>query len=270
VLTFEVRSKVWVRKSQIPKLKICKSKKDGVHKSQTCKVPNLRKVRKSNKLFRSADLRICSLRNLFADCPPLSIWHATNNVLDKIEQAPLSRTDIDILLSLVMRDWVFYTQTICIQKVVKKVLNTKNRESRKCESGGNRSFLLNCLVSKFGFSVLEQDHERSIWLFSESLQHFIKKQRINRGANNNLATPKISFKFTRCQIRWISTMTNNIIQMHVQLLKLILFRLARGTQQCVYSSSILLTLEIWSLSFHQQRFNTSKLKHFLFPNSFCT
>jgi hypothetical protein len=34
-------------------------------------VLHLRKVRKSNKLFKSVILRICDLRNLFADRPPL-------------------------------------------------------------------------------------------------------------------------------------------------------------------------------------------------------
>ncbi len=42
-------------------------KKDWVRKSQIRKVPHLLKVRKSNKLFKSG-----SLRNLFADRPPLS------------------------------------------------------------------------------------------------------------------------------------------------------------------------------------------------------
>jgi hypothetical protein len=41
-----------------------------VHKPQICKMPNLRKVRKSKKI-KSANLRICDLRNLFADHPPL-------------------------------------------------------------------------------------------------------------------------------------------------------------------------------------------------------
>jgi hypothetical protein len=42
-------------------------KKDWVRKSQIYKVLHLRKVRKSNKLFKSAILRICDLRNLFVD-----------------------------------------------------------------------------------------------------------------------------------------------------------------------------------------------------------
>jgi len=46
-------------------------KKDWVHKSQIRKVPHLRKVRKSNKLLKSPNLRICDLRNLFANRPPL-------------------------------------------------------------------------------------------------------------------------------------------------------------------------------------------------------
>jgi hypothetical protein len=43
-------------------------KKDWVRKSQLCKESHLRKVRKSNKLFMSANLR-----NLFADLPPFRI-----------------------------------------------------------------------------------------------------------------------------------------------------------------------------------------------------
>ncbi len=54
---------------------ICKEKsyvfadlrKFQVRKSQICKGSHLRKVRKSNKLCKSANLRICDLRNLFAD-----------------------------------------------------------------------------------------------------------------------------------------------------------------------------------------------------------
>jgi hypothetical protein len=42
-------------------------KKDWVRKSQTCKVPHLLKVSKSNKLFKSANLQVCDLRNLFTD-----------------------------------------------------------------------------------------------------------------------------------------------------------------------------------------------------------
>jgi hypothetical protein len=42
------------------------SKKIG---SANHKVPHLRKVRKSNTLFKSANLRICNLLNLFADRP---------------------------------------------------------------------------------------------------------------------------------------------------------------------------------------------------------
>jgi hypothetical protein len=55
-------------------------KKDSARKSQIHKVPHLRNVRKSNKLFKSAHLRICDLRNLFADRPPLVFfyWICTN------------------------------------------------------------------------------------------------------------------------------------------------------------------------------------------------
>jgi hypothetical protein len=45
-------------------------KKGWVRKSQICKVPHLRKVNKSNKLFKPVNLRTSNLRNLFADRPP--------------------------------------------------------------------------------------------------------------------------------------------------------------------------------------------------------
>jgi hypothetical protein len=45
-------TKSWIRKSQI---------RIGSH---------LQQDRKSNKLFKSASLQICDLRNLFADRPP--------------------------------------------------------------------------------------------------------------------------------------------------------------------------------------------------------
>ncbi len=48
------------------------TKKYWVHKSQICKVPHLRKVGKSNKLFMSADLWIWET-NLQINCPPLKI-----------------------------------------------------------------------------------------------------------------------------------------------------------------------------------------------------
>jgi hypothetical protein len=50
--------------------------KSGNHKnigSQIRNVPHLRNLRKYNKLFRSANVRICNLRNLFADCPSLTL-----------------------------------------------------------------------------------------------------------------------------------------------------------------------------------------------------
>jgi hypothetical protein len=53
------------------------TKKFFARKSHLLKVPHLRKVRKSNKLFQSANFRICQMRNLFADRPPLQkeqIW----------------------------------------------------------------------------------------------------------------------------------------------------------------------------------------------------
>ncbi len=47
-----------------------------VRKSQIRSVSHFRKVRKSNKLFNDTNLRICSLRNLFADRPPLLVVHS--------------------------------------------------------------------------------------------------------------------------------------------------------------------------------------------------
>jgi hypothetical protein len=62
--------KVHIRKSH--KLQIHESKKDCVRKTQIRKVPNFRKVRKSKLLYiKSTNLRICDLRNLFADRPYL-------------------------------------------------------------------------------------------------------------------------------------------------------------------------------------------------------
>jgi hypothetical protein len=48
-----------------------KSQKDWVRKSQIRKVSHLRKVRKSNNLFKSINLRICDFRKLFAVRLPL-------------------------------------------------------------------------------------------------------------------------------------------------------------------------------------------------------
>jgi hypothetical protein len=45
--------------------------RNRVRKSQLRKGSHLQKVRKSNKLYKSASLQICDLRNLFADRPPL-------------------------------------------------------------------------------------------------------------------------------------------------------------------------------------------------------
>ncbi len=50
------------------KIWICGLRKFQVRKSQIRKVSHLWKVRKYNKLFKAANLRICDLRNLFADC----------------------------------------------------------------------------------------------------------------------------------------------------------------------------------------------------------
>jgi hypothetical protein len=56
-----------------------KSRKNNwVRKKQIIKLPNLRKVRTPQSLtnFKSANLRICDLRNLFADHPPLILQMA--------------------------------------------------------------------------------------------------------------------------------------------------------------------------------------------------
>ncbi len=45
--------------------------KNWVRKSKIRKMPHLRMVQKSNKLFKSANLRICDLRNLIAERPSL-------------------------------------------------------------------------------------------------------------------------------------------------------------------------------------------------------
>jgi hypothetical protein len=53
--------------------KSANQKKDWVRKSQIRKVSYLRKFRKSSKLFKSANLRLCDLRNLLADRHPLKM-----------------------------------------------------------------------------------------------------------------------------------------------------------------------------------------------------
>jgi hypothetical protein len=45
--------------------------KNWVRKLEIRKMSQLGKVRKSNKLFKSANLRICNLGKLFVDRPPL-------------------------------------------------------------------------------------------------------------------------------------------------------------------------------------------------------
>jgi hypothetical protein len=52
------------------KFKVRKPQKDRVRKSQIRNVPHFRKDCKFNKLLKSANLRVCSLQNLFTDCPP--------------------------------------------------------------------------------------------------------------------------------------------------------------------------------------------------------
>ncbi len=53
--------------------KICKSQKGWVRQWQIGKLPHFWKVRKSNKLLKSAILQICDLRTLFSYCPPLML-----------------------------------------------------------------------------------------------------------------------------------------------------------------------------------------------------
>jgi hypothetical protein len=57
----------------ILKFLVRKLHKDGVRKMNIYKVPQLRKVLKSNKLFKSANRRIFELPNLFEDRSPLLI-----------------------------------------------------------------------------------------------------------------------------------------------------------------------------------------------------
>ncbi len=45
--------------------------KDWARKTHIRKLPHLRNVRKVKKFCKSANFRICFLRNLFADRPPL-------------------------------------------------------------------------------------------------------------------------------------------------------------------------------------------------------
>jgi hypothetical protein len=54
-------------------LRTCGNFKSANHKEirSVNAVSHLRMVRKSNKLFKTANLRICDLRNLLADRPPL-------------------------------------------------------------------------------------------------------------------------------------------------------------------------------------------------------
>jgi len=71
---FKVRKKAWVRKSQIHKLQTGKSQKRKRLGPQIANAqsPTFAEVRKSNKLFQSANLRICVFAELtvFADHPP--------------------------------------------------------------------------------------------------------------------------------------------------------------------------------------------------------
>jgi hypothetical protein len=54
-------------------LKSANHKKDCVRKSHIHKVPHLWKVHKAKKLYKSANLQICDLENLFANHPSLQI-----------------------------------------------------------------------------------------------------------------------------------------------------------------------------------------------------
>jgi hypothetical protein len=66
---------VFVRRNKcicgLAEVKSANHKKDWVRKSQGREVSHLRNFRKSSKLFKSANLRICDLLKFFADRPPL-------------------------------------------------------------------------------------------------------------------------------------------------------------------------------------------------------
>ncbi len=64
--------------ADLRKFKVHKSQKDWVRKSQIRKVPLLRNISKSNKLFKHKKLQICDLRNLFVGRPLLSIINMAN------------------------------------------------------------------------------------------------------------------------------------------------------------------------------------------------
>jgi hypothetical protein len=60
-----------LRKSYKKLRKSANHKKYCVRKTANPKLPHLRKIRKYNKFFKSENLRICDLRNLFAERPPV-------------------------------------------------------------------------------------------------------------------------------------------------------------------------------------------------------
>ncbi len=66
---------IFVRIKSVPyNFKLAKQQKFKISKSQKRQVRKSQKRKVSNKLFKSANLKICNLRNLFADRPPLDIY----------------------------------------------------------------------------------------------------------------------------------------------------------------------------------------------------
>ncbi len=59
----------------------CESFKSANHKKIVLKIAHLWKVCKSIKFFKSENLRICDLRNLFAEHPPLMHLQFCRNII---------------------------------------------------------------------------------------------------------------------------------------------------------------------------------------------
>jgi hypothetical protein len=64
------REKIYIF-ADLRKIQVGKSQKVWVHKLKLRRVLKLRNVRKSNKILKSANLRIFDLRNILAHHPPL-------------------------------------------------------------------------------------------------------------------------------------------------------------------------------------------------------
>jgi hypothetical protein len=88
-------------------------KKDWVRNSQISKVAHLRKIRKSKKIFKFANLQICVLRNLFADRPLLNF---SSCVFKKRRN----------LLLVSSGDFVAYNDFYLIITEIKRTLYNKN------------------------------------------------------------------------------------------------------------------------------------------------